>query len=375
MGYTHYWRREKELDAAKYASAVADFQRLILTLEDSGIRLAGPMGDGLPEFTADELAFNGPDDCGHPQNSEISIPWPAPSAGGVGPNKTAVDGSWFAGALLQTRACDGSCSYETFRIPRVTEHTEPDKEGRFFDCCKTAYRPYDIAVTAALIIFKKHFGTAFKVSSDGEDEHWFDAKMLCLSVLGYGIEYVMTDDGLTLNGETEPKYIDPESLKPKPPKPQVRNIYTKEVAVIIRKELKKAFPETKFSVRYKSYSMGSHVSITYEDGPPVKAVEAITDTFYGTGFDGMTDSSTYHNTEWNGETVHFCGSRPSVSRSFTDATIQEKTEAEIRRRINFLDCNEYYLPRQYAWAVLGKYDARWETIPRAVERFLSEGCR
>lgn len=96
-------------------------------------------------------------------------------------------------------------------------------------------------------------------------------------------------------------------------------IGTKEVAKIIRGELKREFPRTKFSVRYESYSMGSHITVRWTDGPSVKAVSKITDFFYGTGFDGMTDCSTSHDRLWQGRTVHFGGSRPSCNREITEA--------------------------------------------------------
>jgi hypothetical protein len=100
-----------------------------------------------------------------------------------------------------------------------------------------------------------------------------------------------------------------------------------EVAKIIRAELKRAFPATKFSVRIERYSMGCHASVRWTDGPAVKAVEEITDRFYGTGFDGMTDSTTHHDTEWNGETVHFSGSRPHCDRTISPGFEENSAKA------------------------------------------------
>ena len=45
-----------------------------------GVRLAGPLGNGLPEIDQDHIAFNGLWNCGHAQNVEIVIPSPAPEA-------------------------------------------------------------------------------------------------------------------------------------------------------------------------------------------------------------------------------------------------------------------------------------------------------
>jgi hypothetical protein len=35
-------------------------QRIVLALDDLGVRLAGPLGRDLPEIDADHISFNGP---------------------------------------------------------------------------------------------------------------------------------------------------------------------------------------------------------------------------------------------------------------------------------------------------------------------------
>jgi hypothetical protein len=44
-----------------------------------------------------------------------------------------------------------------------------------------------------LLIAKRHLGTRIRVRTEGEDERWFDAKLLCRTVLGYGIEYAIVN--------------------------------------------------------------------------------------------------------------------------------------------------------------------------------------
>jgi hypothetical protein len=98
-----------------------------------------------------------------------------------------------------------------------------------------------------------------------------------------------------------------------------RYINITETARTIRSELKAAFPAVKFSVRSQIYSMGSHITVRWSNGPTITAVERITDRRYGTGFDGMTDSTTSHDETLHGEAVHFAGSRPHCSREITPA--------------------------------------------------------
>ena len=49
-----------------------------------------------------------------------------------------------------------------------------------------------------------------------------------------------------------------------------------DVAKLIRKELKAAFPGQKFSVRVDRYSLGSSIDVRWTDGPTIKQVEAQT---------------------------------------------------------------------------------------------------
>jgi hypothetical protein len=64
--------------------------------------------------------------------------------------------------------------------------------------------------------------------------------------------------------------------------------------------------------------MGSHVSIHWTDGPATHQVDAAIGHFCGKTFDGMDDSTHYHDTLWQGRLVSFGGSAPSCGRRVTD---------------------------------------------------------
>ncbi|KFM94861.1 hypothetical protein D0U04_21535 [Bacillus clarus] len=74
-----------------------------------------------------------------------------------------------------------------------------------------------------------------------------------------------------------------------------------ETAKKIRKELKKAFPGVKFSVRSSSYSGGSSVDVNWKDGPMRKEVEQITEKFNSCSFDGMQDMKITTGYEFEGK--------------------------------------------------------------------------
>jgi hypothetical protein len=192
MGYTHYWyRKVNEIDQDLFNLIQDDFKKLIPTLEQLGVFLANGIGEGEPIFRPDLVSFNGPSDCGHAKNSEISIPWPSKEASGVvkGFDGNDASGHWFAGALIDKRCCNGDCSYETFHFPRIINDSIVCSGGELFDCCKTAYRPYDLAVNCFLVIAQHRLGGLFRVSTDGDDWNWAEARVLCQQVLGYGADF------------------------------------------------------------------------------------------------------------------------------------------------------------------------------------------
>lgn len=192
MGYTHYWGRKIEFKQEAFGNIVKDFLTVLPDIEAQGVKLADGHGKGAPIININEIVFNGPEHCGHPKE-DLGITWPAKSAGGVLQeiDKKTVAGSWFAGAELTTRRCGGDCSHETFYLPRILKpesYQKPEK-GKYFEFCKTAYKPYDLAVTAVLIIASRYLGNDIKISSDGENKDWFDAALLCQKRLNYGLNF------------------------------------------------------------------------------------------------------------------------------------------------------------------------------------------
>ena len=63
---------------------------------------------------------------------------------------------------------------------------KPDENGLYLEYVKTAFRPYDVAVTAVLLIAKRHLRDRLVIHSDGGNRQWVDARRICQSVLGYG---------------------------------------------------------------------------------------------------------------------------------------------------------------------------------------------
>lgn len=70
-----------------------------------------------------------------------------------------------------------------------------------------------------------------------------------------------------------------------------------DTAKLVRKTLKGAFPDSKFSVRSSSYSGGASIDVSWTDGPTVRAVDAVVGGFAGANFDGMIDMK-FNSTAW-----------------------------------------------------------------------------
>ena len=140
MGYTHYWNFKKNPKdckdgSKKFAKAVTLLQKCLATVpaEIEGetydwenftkkpvkipFVLKGGNGEGEPKFTDELVCFNG----------DASI----------------------------------DCDHETCYFAL-------DNDRYAFDFCKTARKPYDVAVCLTLLCFKKTFGEDFSYSSDGD---------------------------------------------------------------------------------------------------------------------------------------------------------------------------------------------------------------
>lgn len=81
-----------------------------------------------------------------------------------------------------------------------------------------------------------------------------------------------------------------EELKANPNKSSAAN-----TATAIREELKKNFPDVKFSVKSSNFSGGDSVRIGWTDGPTVENVNSITNKYQYGSFNGMEDIYEYSN--------------------------------------------------------------------------------
>jgi hypothetical protein len=188
------WTRTLELDREPFANAAEDVQIILSRLRDMGLRIAGPAGAGKPEMDSETIAFNGAAACGH-RYRDLGKPFASPTASGVEEREPPYDAAaepWYSGPYLDTRVCGGNCAAQPFVMDRkyMVRDWERPIAGGHYDCeCETHFKPYDLAVTAALIRIKERLGDAIEISSENPDHGFDDAKRLCRELFGWGSRF------------------------------------------------------------------------------------------------------------------------------------------------------------------------------------------
>ena len=145
MGYTHYWNFKKNPKHCKNGSK--KFAKAVELLNKCLAKVPAE----LEVETYDEK---------NNTTKTVKVPFVLKGGNGEGEPKFTDELVCFNG--------DASMDYdhETCYIA-----LNDDNE---FDYCKTAHKPYDVAVCLALLCFNRAFGKDFSYSSDGDidDEGW-----------------------------------------------------------------------------------------------------------------------------------------------------------------------------------------------------------
>src|SRR5258708_23774889 len=157
MGFAHYFYRPKSFEAQQFKAFVGDVRLFIEHLPNHShsaggdyaehpVVIRGGMGKGQPQLTPNLVSFNGDDENGQ------------------------------------------GLAHETMRVPRILkpeswQQPDPEENNCYFQCCKTAGKPYDIVVCATLLSLKYHFPVV-TVRSDGTPDDWFVAVAWYLDCVG-----------------------------------------------------------------------------------------------------------------------------------------------------------------------------------------------
>jgi len=127
----------------------------------------------------------------------------------------------------------------------------------------------------------------------------------------------------------------------------------------IKAKLKAAFPGVKFSVKSDTFTGGSAVRISYEDGPTLDAVKAISDPYQYGSFNAMDDSYSYDNRDEDIPQVKWVNVSRDMSPQTRQAIYEEMridfgVEFSDERAGYFLDELGGQSPREYAYRIFVK---------------------
>lgn len=110
-------------------------------------------------------------------------------------------------------------------------------------------------------------------------------------------------------------------------------ISTADTAKLLRADLKKAFPAVKFSVKSKTFSMGSAIDISWTDGPLSSEVSHVANSYRMGHFDMQDDSYHYrHDQILNGERVQYSAKYINTHRSYSVEYVQAVVDTITERR-------------------------------------------
>lgn len=152
MGYTHYWTQKKTIKSADWIEIQAACIRIIAAAVQSGVRIAGADGTGSPLLNTETISFNGDgkEDCSYSYTSS------------------------FDGTL---RRVEQFGAHESFWLDRKLQRDENERSpnnGKLikWTFCKTARKPYDVAVTAIGCCLESIWPNYFEFTSDGHLNDW-----------------------------------------------------------------------------------------------------------------------------------------------------------------------------------------------------------
>ena len=144
MGYTHYIYRKTDFSEKQWEKICLDAFQILDHCKSRKIVLAYEYDSpepGNPEVTPDHIRFNGWKDEGHE-------------------------------TFLITREKPENPSYD----PNAKES---------FDFCKTARKPYDLAVCLVLLSMKRHAPRSVRIGSDGDwDNEWLESRKVYKELFG-----------------------------------------------------------------------------------------------------------------------------------------------------------------------------------------------
>lgn len=123
-------------------------------------------------------------------------------------------------------------------------------------------------------------------------------------------------------------------------------------ATAIREELKKDFPNVKFSVKSSNFAGGDSVHVAWTEGPTTLEVSKVTSKYQYGRFDGMTDMYEYSNNIEGLPQSKYVQTRREISEE-----VNNVVKEAVRKLFNFSNMTEWEQEREinsYAYKIINK---------------------
>lgn len=145
IGYTHYYYQKKNLTQTQWEKVCLETFHIIDFCKKEGIELAFEYNiPEPPQVNDEEIRFNGVNDDGH----------------------------------------------ETFTFFKKKPKALRTVKNEYFYFCKTARKPYDLAVCLVLLSLANNVPKAMKLGSDGDwDQEWVEARNVYKELFGVVVEF------------------------------------------------------------------------------------------------------------------------------------------------------------------------------------------
>jgi hypothetical protein len=156
MGYTHYYYQNKSFTQKQWEKICLDTLKVVIHCDKKKIVLAYEYDSPVDPLPSIFGGFNHKPKCPEVSNDIIRF------------NGWKDEG------------------HETFIIERKCPKAQPWIQSKqYFGFCKTAYKPYDIAVGLVLLVVASHAPKTIEVSSDGDwDGDWAEIRKAYKEIFG-----------------------------------------------------------------------------------------------------------------------------------------------------------------------------------------------
>ena len=188
MGYTHYWYQKRDLTNKEWEQFQSFVDQILEQLPQTTSQVQSRYREAT-SFDSEDLPIcldkRIVDDLNKSGNFFLAF-------NGFSPENTQFEGldlSHEDACFYKNRVRPKWQNQYNLKLQEDTQNDDEEEDDGIFECCKTARKPYDFAVQALLIAYKKAAGeNNIKISSDGYWQEWMSAISFINDVFDWNVK-------------------------------------------------------------------------------------------------------------------------------------------------------------------------------------------